>query len=141
VKLNAASRLLAAEYKLRVGTPSKLGVSRVYRTEKPDSFYKGKAIWGKGKYFSLSKEESERINDGGEIKEYKLPNTLKLADFDLTWRTDSDRSDADYAAIGALIGKPPVGVDGYVIRSNSVQYGFSQVVIFPSALDKIKGLV
>lgn len=139
--LNAATRLQATAYKLKIGTPSKLGVSKVYRTEKPDAFYKGKAIWGKGKYFSLTREDSERVNDGGGIKEFKLPNSLKLADFDLTWRNDSERSDEDYIELHKLIDKSPAGIDGYVIRSNSMQYGYSQVVIFPHALSKIKGLV
>lgn len=119
-------------------TPSELGISKVYRTENPDKYYKGKAIWGKGKYFSLTKAESERINAGGEIDIYTLPDTLRLMDFDLTWRKDRDRSDADYEEVHKLIDHPPKGVDGFVIHSHSLQYGYSQVVIFPHAVQQVK---
>lgn len=119
-------------------TPSELGISTVFRTEKPDKYFKGKAIWGKGKYFSLSRTDSEKINAGtdDDIIEIRLPDTLNLIEFDLTWK-DSKRSDQDYETLHSLIDNPPANVDGFVVRSNSLQYGFSQVVIFPQAQTKL----
>ena len=80
----------------------------------------------------------EKINAGDDedIKEVSLPNSLKLMDFDLTW-SKSDRSDFDYQELHRLIDNAPKGVDGFVVRSNSLQYGFSQVVIFPHAQNEI----
>lgn len=124
---------------LDTASPSELGVSTVYRTEQPNEYFRGKSIWGVGRYFSLSRAESEKINSGGNIEEFVLPDSLKLADFDLTWRVHPEKSDADYEHLGELIkSAPPLGVDGYVVRSNSLQYGFSQVVIFPHAVNKIQ---
>jgi len=125
--------------KIKTGTPSKLGCSTVYRTEKPDAYFKGKAIWGKGKYFSLTKDDSRKINAGtdNDIKEVELPDSLKLMDFDLTW-SDHDRSSHDYDEVHKSIDRAPSGIDGFVIHSNSMQYGYSQVVIFPHAQDKVK---
>jgi hypothetical protein len=121
-----------------IKTAKQLGIEFVYRTETPDPYYKGKAIWGKGKYFSMSKEESERINAGGEIKQVKVPADLKLAEFDLTWHADRERSNRDYKAVHALLGKDLPGLDGLVVLSNSLQYGYSQMVVFPASLHKLK---
>ena len=119
-------------------SPADLGIDLVYRTEFPDPYYKGLSIWGVGKYFSLSKEDSEKISTNtNSIKSYKLDDSLKLLKFDLTWKTDSDRSDKDYELVHSLINKVPKGIDGYVILSNSMQYGYSQVVIFPKAISKV----
>lgn len=121
-----------------IGTPSQLGVSIVYRTDKPDEYFKGKAIWGVGKYFSLTLDDSKKINAGGTIKEYYLPDTLQLMEFDLTWRNDRERSNHDYQRIHQLIDNHPEGVDGFVVKSHSLQYGFSQLVIFPHAQNQVK---
>ena len=127
-------------------SPSELGVSTVYRTERPAEFYRGLAIWGKGRYYSLTRADSERINAGGpeDIRAVELPDTLRLLDFDLTWGRDAGgsaearrRSDADYERLHELVGRPPRGVDGFVVRSHSLQYGYSQVVIFPRAQAKL----
>ena len=130
---------------VETGSPLELGVSTIYRTEKVDPYFKGKAIWGIGRYFSLSLEDAKKINSSGDasdIKPFKLSPKLRLMKFDLTWRTDPARSDFDYEAIHKLI-KPSAkskldGIGGFVILSNSVQYAFSQVVVFPEYQDLIK---
>lgn len=123
---------------VKLHTPSELGISTVFRTENPDKYFKEKAIWGKGKYFSLTLADSRKINAGtdDDINEVKLPDTLKLVEFDLTWK-DNKRSDQDYEILHSLIDNPPVNADGFVVRSNSLQYGYSQVVIFPRAQSKL----
>lgn len=123
---------------VQLKTPSELSISTVFRTENPDKYFKGKAIWGKGKYFSLTLADSRKINAGtdDDITEVKLPDTLKLIEFDLTWK-DNKRSDQDYETLHSLIDNPPVNADGFVVRSNSLQYGYNQVVIFPRAQTKL----
>lgn len=122
---------------LKVQTAKQLGLKSVWRTDKPASFYAGKAIWGVGRYFSLTNADSEKVNDGGTIQEVKIPSTLRLLRFDLTWSTNKEESDRDYRLLHSLIGKEPAGVDGLVVLSNSMQYGYSQLLVFPRSLHKL----
>lgn len=138
-------KLVTKSNVVEVGSPKKLGVTTIYRTEKVDPYFKGKAIWGVGRYFSLSLDDARKINvsgDDNDIKSYKLEQSMKLMKFDLTWRVDPVRSDSDYKLIHQFI-KPSAKsklaeIGGFVVLSNSMQYAFSQVVIFPEYQHFIK---
>lgn len=76
----------ADEFVKAQGTP-------VYRTEKADIAYKGKAVWGDGKYFGIEKNQVKEMtksphsgkSTGGNVDEYVIPSNLKIKEVDISW--------------------------------------------------------
>lgn len=82
-----------------------LRISTVYRTEQADPSYKGKYLFGKGLYTSLSKEEAEEMTldphatrmvkynpeEHGKIDSYSVLYTMPLVVFDLETNEDLDK--------------------------------------------------
>lgn len=132
------SRLEQAKVLFRVRTLGQLGVRTLYRTESPDPYYKGKAVFGKGRYYSLSKKDCEKIDSGaGKFITVEAPADMLVAVFDLTWFKDREQSNADWATIQELKGRGSKKVSGFVIYSNSMKYGYNQIVVFPHALSRL----
>lgn len=137
--------------KLRIMTTSQLGIKTVYRTN-ANEFYKGKAVWGTGRYYSLSSSDVLNISTDGTYKEYNV-KPMKVAVADMSYYRplpikkpprpkDRDIND-DYIILHKMMKKGDLskvlkGVDGLVIYTDSMAYGYSQLVVFPKAQNKVK---
>lgn len=136
---------------LRIMTTSQLGITTVYRTEKADEFFKGKAVWGTGKYYSLSKKDVSNISKDGTYKEYSV-KSMKVAVADMSYNTPLPvkipkrpagwNTHGDFVNLHQMLEKGDLskvlkGVDGLVIYTPSLQYAYSQLVVFPKAQTKV----
>lgn len=143
-----ATRARIAEVGLsdRIMSLEQAGISTVYRNENIDDFYKGKAIWGEGKYYSLDEASANKLTqpaNRGDIKQQQLDPRLTILDIDMDYSKDPVAAGKVYEQFGELImdaqktgvdiskTMKAAGIDGIVIRSNQQAYGYNQVVIFP----------
>jgi len=146
---------LLDELKLITSTTGKLNINTVFRTEKSHEAYKGKANYGKGKYFSLSQEEAieytlnphathfEKYDPKihGKIDHYSLLRNTKVIVFNLDDDKDYDKLENLRKSIKpkdisewALENK----IDGVVIYTDEFNYGGNQIVIFQHAIGKVR---
>lgn len=115
-----------------------------YRSENVLDMYKGKSVFGDGKYFSLDKKSSEILsNDSSSIEKYKLQNLKNIAVFKVIFSDDYNRAKKDFDILMDLwdyekssntsidkIAKKE-NIDGIMIYTDSLQWGLNQIVLFP----------
>lgn len=118
--------------------PESFDFVSVYRTEGAHEAYKGKALFGRGRYFGLDESmvgemqlnpHRETVDewspDRGGVDAYVLPPSLKLKTIDLTGEVPAVLGDALRASVLAD------GFDGIAIKTDGdLNYGGDQVVLF-----------
>lgn len=136
---------------LRIMNSTQLGIKTVYRSDDPDEYFKGKSVWGTGRYYSLSKKDVVNISKDGAYKEY-LVKSMKLAVADMSshlpipvkipkrpdgWNVWDDFENINNMLKKGDLSKVLKGVDGLVIYTASRPYGYSQLVVFPKSQTKV----
>ena len=126
---------------------NKLNIFKVYRTEQAHTAYKSQSNYGKGMYFSLSKEEAEEytlnphstvvieydLDIHGEIDSYLVLRTMRVCIFDMDENDDFNK----FRILKDTIGEENLNkffllhnVHGLVIFSESMNYGGNQLVVY-----------
>ena len=129
----------------------------IFRTEKPDIAYKGKAQFGKGKYFTFTEAEAgelmlapgreiieEWTPEKGGVGAYVLPSDAKLKTIDIDNMSEDEKTKL-YAQID-IEGKGSFknnilkeGYDGVRIITEDLNLGGNQVILFnKDIIDKTK---
>ena len=150
--MNFFNFYLTEEYKLedfgfKKVSNKNLRIGTVYRTPQAHKEYKGKFVYGKGLYTSLSKEEAkeltidphsdkivhydEKIN--GPIETYSVLYNMPLVEINIDEGNDLDKWNKLIKTIGLdninefFISN---GVAGLVVRSEDFNYGGNQLVVY-----------
>jgi len=128
------------EWLKKQGTP-------VYRTEKADIAYKGKSVWGDGKYFGIDKNQVKEMtisphsgkSTGGKVDEYVIPSNLKIKEIDISWEAMKPE-DFNKFARGNDLKKQILneGYDGVILKTDGdLNLGGDQLIMYKNA-DQIK---
>jgi len=130
----------ADEFVKAQGTP-------VYRTEKADIVYKGKSVWGDGKYFGIDKNQVKemtmsphsRKSTGGTVDEYIIPSRLKIKEIDIGWDAMEPKEFNKFPRGNDL--KKQIlndGYDGVILKTDGdLNLGGDQLIMYRNA-DQIK---
>ncbi len=119
----------------------------VYRTEKADIAYKGKSVWGDGKYFGIDKNQVKEMtisphsgkSTGGKVDEYVIPSNLKIKEIDISWEAMKPE-DFNKFARGNDLKKQILneGYDGVILKTDGdLNLGGDQLIMYKNA-DQIK---
>ena len=119
----------------------------VYRTENAHSTYKGKAMWGDGRYFGLDKKQVREMtksphtgkSTGGKVDEYIIPSDLKIKEIDIGWDAMTPKEFNAFPKGNDL--KRQIlreGYDGVILKTDGdLSYGGDQLVVYRN-IDKVK---
>lgn len=123
-------------------------LDKVYRTEKADKAYKGKAVWGDGKYFSLDKRQAKEMttsphtgaSTGGTVDIYSVPKNAKIKTFDIS---DEGMTPSEFNAFprGNDLRKKILdeGYDGVILKTGGdLNYGGDQLIMYKNVESVIK---
>ena len=130
----------AEEFVKAQGTP-------VYRTEKADIAYKGKSVWGDGKYFGIDKNQVKEMtmsphsgkSTGGKVDEYLIPSNLKIKEINIGWDAMKPKDFNNFPRGNDL--KKQIlneGYDGVILKTDGdLNLGGDQLIMYKNA-DQIK---
>ena len=129
----------------------------VYRTDNDDKAYKGKALFGKGMYFALEKEDagemmlspdrSEMIDwdeNMGGVYEYSIPDDTNIKEINIDEFSNDEMnnfySKLDNSGAGSLKQETiKEGYDGIKILTEDWNLGGNQIVIYnPEVINRIE---
>jgi len=121
-----------------------LGINNVFRTEKAHKTYKGKANYGKGRYYTLKQEDAEEYTLNpesskieyydpkvhGKIDTHGVLRNMKVVVFDLEDDQDFKNLETIRKKVNNKLEKFFLdnGIHGMVIKSENMNYGGNQLV-------------